>query len=108
MYQGVTPTFTFKAPDEVDLSDASKVWVTFSTMDERELLTKAGDELTVTEHSAEVYLTQQETLKLPVGSIKVQINWIYQEGGKTKRACSDKFEIIVNSNLKREVLIYAD
>lgn len=104
MYQGVTPTFTFKAPDEVDLSLASKIWVTFSTMDERELLTKSGSELTIVDNSVEVYLTQEETLKLPVGTIKVQLNWIYEEGNKTKRACSNKLEIQIDSNLKREVL----
>lgn len=104
MYQGVTPTFTFKAPEEVDLSTATKVWVTFSTEDERELVTKAGNDLTVTTNEVELYLTQQETLKLPVGVLKVQLNWIYNEGGKVKRACSNKLEIQIDSNLKREVL----
>lgn len=104
MYQGVTPTFTFKAPEEVDLSLASKIWVTFSTMDERELLTKAGSDLVITGNSAEAYLTQEETLKLPIGDIKVQLNWLYQEGNRTKRACSNKLIINIDSNLKREVL----
>ncbi len=108
MYQGVTPTFIFKAPNEVDLSLASRIWVTFSTLDERELLTKVGDEVVVENNSAKVYLTQQETLKLPVGDIKAQLNWVYVESGKLKRACSNKLEIRVDSNLKREVLEYAD
>ena len=108
MYQGVTPTFTFIAPEEVDLSTATKVWVTFSTQDERELLTKAGDDLTITTNRAEVYLTQQETLKLPVGTLKVQLNWIYADDGKVKRACSNKLDLVIDSNLKREVLINAD
>lgn len=43
MYKGVTPTYTFKAPEGLDMTQATKVWVTFSTPDEREILTKTGD-----------------------------------------------------------------
>lgn len=104
MYQGVTPTFKFIAPSGLDMSLASKVWVTFSTMDEREVLTKSGDELTVTESSVELILTQRETLKFPKDKVKVQLNWVYRESGEDKRACSNKIEIDIISNLKREVL----
>lgn len=104
MYKGVTPTYTFKAPSTVDLSLASKVWVTFSTTGEREILTKSGDEITIENNSAEVFLTQNETLKFPEGRVKVQLNWIYQDGLRTKRACSNKFFINVDDNLKNEVL----
>lgn len=102
MYKGTTPTYTFTSND-VDLTIASKVFVTFSTMDEKEIMTKS-DDLVITSHSVEVYLNQEETLSLPTGSIKVQINWLYDDNGETKRACSNKMTIPTKKNLKNEVL----
>lgn len=104
MYKGVTPTFTFIAPAGLDMSIATKVWVTFSTPDEREIFTKTGDGLTVTQNTVEVFLTQAETLRLITGENKVQLNWIYEEGSKTKRGASNIFTIIAETNLKNEVL----
>lgn len=103
MYKGTTPTYTFTTT-EVDLTIARKVLVTFSTMDEKEIFTKQGDDLVVTENSIEVYLTQEDTLSLPTGSVKAQINWLYVQGGVTKRACSNKMVILTKKNLKDEVL----
>lgn len=107
MFRGVTPTYTFNAPDGLDMTQARQVWVTFSTPDEREILTKTGSDVTVTEHSVQVYLTQKETLRFPTSKVKVQLNWIYQDGFKEKRATSNKFIINTESNLKNEVL-YAE
>lgn len=103
MYKGTTPTYTFTTTD-ADLTIASNVYVTFSTMDEKEIMTKTGTALTVTEHSIEVYLTQEETLSFPTGSVKVQINWLYDDNGEIKRACSNKMTIPTKKNLKNEVL----
>ena len=104
MYKGVTPTYTFKAPDGLDMSSATKVWVTFSTPDEREILTKTGNELEVTTDKVKVFLSQQETLHFITGKILVQLNWLYNEGSLTKRGASNKFSIIAETNLKNEVL----
>ena len=104
MYKGVTPTFIFKPKDSVDLSQANEVWVTFATMGNREIFTKSGDELRVTSDAVEVFLTQEETLSFPQGKVAIQLNWIYDEGTVTKRACSNRLEITVNRNLKNEVL----
>lgn len=104
MYKGTTPTFIFTAPEELDLTQASEIYVTFSRMNEVEIFTKKGDELTVTSDSVEVYLTQEETLSFPDNTIKIQINWTYTEGGKVKRACSEKMIISAKHNLKNEVL----
>ncbi len=103
MYKGTTPTYTFTTT-EVDLTIARKVLVTFSTMDEKEIFTKEGDDLVVTANSVEVYLTQEETLSLPTGSVKAQINWLYIQGGETKRACSNKMIISTKTNLINEVI----
>lgn len=107
MFRGVTPTYTFRAPEGLDMTQARKIWVTFSTPDEREILTKTGDDVTVTEHTVQVYLTQNETLRFPTSKVKVQLNWIYQDGLREKRASSNKFTINTENNLKNEVL-YAD
>lgn len=104
MYKGVTPTYTFKAPTDVDLSLASKIWVTFSTLGEREIFTKSGEDITIEDNKAKVFLSQKETLKFPEGEVKVQLNWLYPEGNKLKRACSNKFIINAEDNLKNEVL----
>ena len=104
MYKGVTPTYTFKAPDGLDMTQATKVWVTFSTPDEREILTKTGSELEVTTDKVKVFLSQQETLHFITGKILVQLNWLYNEGSRTKRGASNKFSIVAETNLKNEVL----
>lgn len=104
MYRGTTPTYIFTAPEGLDLTEASNIFVTFSTMEEKEIMTKTSAELTVTETQIEVYLTQAETLSFPDGKIKIQINWTYDEGNTTKRACSEKMVITARKNLKNEVL----
>ena len=103
MVKGTTPTFTFILNGDVDLTQATKVYVTFSNMNEKELLTKEGDDLTITPESVSVYLDQAETLALPE-KVKVQLNWTYQDGSKTKRACSVKKVINNDSNLLNKEL----
>ena len=73
-------------------------------MDETPILTKTDDDLEVTADSVGVYLTQEETLSFPVGRIKAQLNWLYQQGNKTKRACSDMLMITAKKNLIDEVI----
>lgn len=104
MYRGTTPTYTFTLPETVDLTLASDVYVTFSKNNDQEIFTKTGSDIEVTEHTVEVYLTQEETLSFPDGNIQVQLNWIYTEGTKRKRACSEKVSIKANRNLINEVL----
>lgn len=104
MYRGTTPTFTFTLPETVDLTEADSVYVTFAEMDETLIYTKTGEELSIEEHSVEVYLTQEETLALPDGRVKVQLNWLYEEGTLLKRACSNIITIDANKNLLDEVL----
>ena len=104
MYRGTTPTYTFTMPRGVDLTQASAVFVTFARKDESIIMTKTGDALDVSESTVEVYLTQEETLAFPNGTVQVQLNWIYQEGGKTKRACSNIMQISTRRNLVDEVI----
>ena len=99
MYRGTTPTYTFTLPGTVDLTEADKVFVTFAKMNEEIIYTKENADLTIEAHSVAVYLTQEETLALPNGQIKVQLNWLYTQGNITKRACSNKMVINANKNL---------
>lgn len=97
--RGTTPTFIFNTPQGIDLTQAAKVYVTFSDLHEKELMTKEDTDLTITSTSVSVYLTQAESLSLPNGKIKVQLNWLYQEGNKVKRATSQKRTISADRNL---------
>lgn len=104
MYRGTTPTYTFTMPSDVDISIASGIYVTFTRMDGKEIITKTDTDLNIVDNSIEVYLSQQETLLFPVGNVKVQLNWLYPEGSKTKRACSEIMTIYAKKNLIDEVL----
>lgn len=104
MHRGTTPTYTFTLPESINLTDATDVYVTFSKPDETVILTKTGNDVSITEHTAEVYLTQEETLSFPIGQIVIQLNWIYTEGSLRKRACSKKLRIKSEKNLLEEVL----
>ena len=101
--RGTTPTFTFIAPDGLDMTLPLKIWVTFSTMDEKEILTKTSDDLEVETDRVEVYLTQEETLGL-ADNTKVQLNWVYTDDETEKRSASNKMVIETESNLERVVL----
>lgn len=104
MYRGTTPTYTFILPETVDISLASQVYVTFCKMNGDLIYTKTGDDLNIAENSVEVYLTQEETLKFPNGSVQVQLNWIYSDENKDKRACSEIMTITAKKNLIDEVI----
>lgn len=104
MYQHTTPTLKLTLPGSVDLTQASSVYVSICKPDFSEILRKTTSELTISAHEVDVFLTQEETTKLPLGKIPMQINWIYTEEGITKRACSDFFEVKVKRNLLSEVI----
>ena len=80
------------------------IYVTFCKMDGSLIMTKTGDDLNITNNSVEVYLTQEETLSFPNGQIQVQLNWLYPEGNRVKRACSEIMSISAKKNLIDEVL----
>lgn len=96
MIRGTTPTFKLLLNDEeVDLTQALNVYATFKQG--TVLITKTGEDLTVTEHEVDVYLNQEESLKFKEGDkLEVQLNWTYNDG---KRACSNIIKIDVGRNL---------
>lgn len=96
MIRGTTPTFKLLLSDEeVNLTQALNVYATFKQG--TVLITKTGEDLTVTEHEVDVYLNQEESLKFKEGDkLEVQLNWTYNDG---KRACSNIIKIDVGRNL---------
>ena len=88
--RGTTPVFrlTFEE-EEIDLTTARNVYVTFKAPVKLSLyksidhvLTKTGDDLEVSEKEILVYLSQKETLLFPEGVIKIQANWTTPEGNR--------------------------
>lgn len=104
MVRGTTPTYTFKLPQDIDLGIAETVYVTFSNKQYQTLLTKRDDDLDINNNTVSVFLSQEETLSIPKGEALVQINWIYDDGGKRKRACSKIIPVPVDRNLINEVI----
>lgn len=103
LYRGTTPTYTFKLPDSVDISQASDVYVTFTDTNKKVIFTKSGSDLNIGPHTVSVFLTQEETFSFP-DYVLFQLNWIYEEDGETKRACTKEGSIETKPNLLNEVL----
>ena len=99
MVRGTTPTFILKFGNDIDLTLANNVYVTFEQYYTK--LNKSGEDIEVTAHQVDVYLSQEETLKFAEGKAKIQVNWTYQDG---KRACSDILVVDVGPNLIGSVL----
>lgn len=101
MIRGTTPTFSLMLNDEtVNLTEAQNVYATFKNLNT--LITKTGDDITVTANQVDVFLSQEETLLFNDGSkVEVQLNWTYEDG---KRACSNIIEVYVGKNLIGSVL----
>lgn len=104
MTQGTTPTFTLTFPDEIDFTIVDDIIVTFSDAKMEVLLEKNKDEITVEPHVLEVYLSQEETLAMPITTIYVQVNWTYRVDGEVKRACSNIVKFRMCKNLHEEVM----
>lgn len=105
MYKGTTPTFILTLEDNVDLSSASDVFVTFAdARNRRVLLTKSNDDIQMQDNILRVRLTQQETLGFPVGEILIQLNFLQQDGSETNRYCSTIAKTRWEQNLLNEVL----
>lgn len=102
MYKGTTPTFTLTFPDDVDLTLANHVYVTFEKGNKE--LRKTGTDLVVTEHQIDVFLSQEETLSFPSGDVALQVNWTYTDGGVTKRVASNIVNVNMRTNLEDRVL----
>lgn len=102
MYKGTTPTFTLTLPEEVDLTTAQNVYVTFEKG--KKELRKTDTDLVVTTNVIEVYLTQEETLSFPSGDVALQVNWTYIQDGVKKRAATEIVKVNMRTNIEDRVL----
>lgn len=101
MIRWTTPTFTINLRDagDVDLTEAEHVYFTVST--KTSTITKTGEDLEVAAQSVEVYLSQEESARLPEGTGEIQLNWTYPNG---RRAATVVKQIRIDKNLLREVV----
>ena len=95
-----TPTFelTF-TEDGLDLTNAESVFVTFNAPGF--CLTKTGEDLTVAEKKISVFLSQEETGKMPEGPVRIQANWKNPDG---KRMASTIAVAQVSAQLMQKVI----
>lgn len=99
MIQATTPTFVLTLPNDVDLTEASEILFSLC-MGNVQLIKHAAD-MTVTQHTVSVYLTQAETLQFARGTAMLQLNWTYGDGS---RACTNIVNVDVGANLYKEVI----
>lgn len=76
MRRGSTPTNTFTV--DIDLTGAT-IFVSYEQKN-RVVLEKTGSDLTVTEDSIVLELTQEETLKFRPGEVLIQIRYVFPDG----------------------------
>lgn len=99
MVQATTPTFILTLPDTVDLSEVENLY--FTIEQNKTLLTKETEDLTVEGQTVQVFLSQQETLQFRTGTASIQLNWTYGNGA---RGCSNIVQIHVDENLLKKVV----
>ena len=99
MVQATTPTFVLTLPNDVDLGEAAHVY--FTLRQNGATIEKSDTDLNIDANEVEVYLSQEETLKLSIGAARLQLNWTYSNGS---RACSTIATVTVDENLLKAVV----
>ena len=87
----------------MDLTQATNVYVTISQC--KNVITKTGDDINVSAHSVECWLTQEESLSLRDGqNADIQMNWTYpgEDGESVRRAATKVKTIRVTKQLLQE------
>ena len=100
MIRATTPTVVIKLPKMIDMEEATEVYASFETVDGTALFTKDLDSLEVEDNKVYIYLTQAETLSLPLGIVNIMVNWLVDD----VRMATDPVEIKVKRNFIEEVL----
>lgn len=102
--RGTTPTYIFEFPEDIDLTEAEEIILTLTDGRYNKLLEADTSSLDVEEHQISLYLTQEQTLALPIGTILCQANITFMEGSKKKRVASTIERISSAKNLHEEVI----
>lgn len=77
MYRGTTPTLYLDLETDLDLSGVSEMWVTFNspTIEVTKYLSEGEISFDPVEKKVTVVLSQEETLKMFVGEVELQIRF---------------------------------
>lgn len=99
-----TPTFVlnFSAVQNLDLTEATNVYVTFNS-GRNNVLTKTSEDLTINEKSISVYLTQVET-GIMSGDVEIQANWTMVTGNRVDRVASEVVTVKMSKQLLQKVI----
>ena len=95
--QGLTPTISIIVPNDVDLTEADNVYP--SIKQNNTLIIPATFD--VQAHQCDIYLSQEETLRLEQGRAEIQVNWVFATG---QRCATVPQELKVMRNHILEVL----
>lgn len=104
MFKGTTPTLSLTFSNDVDLTEATQIAVTFSDSRQNKIMEKADADLEVSAHQIDITLTQEETLAFPK-DVLIQVNFLYVDGTIIRRAASTIAGLRFNNNLKAEVMM---
>ena len=95
----------------VDLTAADSVYVSIKQGDIYVELTGEDLEVTseisggVTESKICFFPTQEDTNKFSLGSARVQVNWLYTEGGNLLRGATKAISIPIDENIMNRVVL---
>ena len=104
LYRGTTPTYTITFPEDIDMTLASNVVVSLGNSSKNVLIEKTGIDLTITEHTISFDLSQEESLSFRQNFFLGQVNWLYHDSSRDRRACSNIFKVPIEDNMKDEVM----
>lgn len=106
IYTGTTPTLTLQFGEDIDITQADSIIVTFSApVTHQVILEKRDADLAIDAHSIGILLDQAETLKMPTKSdVLIQVNFLFNDGERTYRATSSIARLAFTRNLKEEIV----
>lgn len=102
MIKATTPTITLTLPDNIDLTSADAIYVTFSQFDVTLTKTLGEDVELISPYVIAVTLTQEESLMFVATNypVNVQVNWMVNG----TRIATEIGQLILSPNLIPEVI----
>lgn len=103
---GATPTYTidFSQEENLDFGDCDKIEVTIAKKDKYKLTLTKDDLDEITAKTLKFWLSQEQTLAMPVGDLDVIVNFTVVQNGRTHRGHSDLMHITFRENPNNEVM----
>lgn len=101
-----TPSFVISIDGDIDLTEATDVYVTIVQRDLR--VTKNGSDVAISEDgkTVSIWLTQEESSRFAVGTAQAQVNWVYVDAvdGEIRRASTEPLTVQVGTQLYEQVI----